>query len=112
MGPSSRASLIMSWTGVLIPSARRFPTRSFFGGCGIPARASCRGISPTLCRDVAGHEEEVPRAARAVDDEVLEDGLGSEAEALEGGDGALLVRRHPRHELLEPEPPGDLGDLE
>jgi len=47
----------------------------------------------------------------AVDHEVLQQGLRLEAEALEGGDRARLIRGHLRHDLPQAELTGDQEDL-
>src|SRR6185503_1699369 len=40
IGPSSRASRIMSWIGAVVPSDSRLPMNGVLGGCGI----GCRGF--------------------------------------------------------------------
>src|SRR5206468_12844253 len=72
------------------------------------ARAGPLSIST---RHIARHEHEVPGAAGTVHDEVVEQALPGEAEALEGAERARLVRRHPGHELAQPALARDGGDL-
>ena len=51
--------------------------------------------------EVMAHDEKVARAAVAIDDPILKQGLDLEAELFEGGAGPGLVRRHHRGHLLQ-----------